>query len=286
MKTDRSSPAGTVEAAENIAPAGARARAAVGLLAFAVGLVVLLAISPQALASETLEAPWSASGPGSVSVSSNGTSPPARMSYSIKPAGEMTPRTWTFSAKAGATGTKELTYGYGGWHGSLAHGTVFLSTFVTHEGITTRTSLVIANLGNNGNFSYGGDVSFNVHAGDTYGFEFGGESDDWVYNEMSGTLTVGLQHGLPVNISPPEISGSPSVNMQLTASVGSWEGATSYEYQWLLCDPNGEGCYAVEHDSGSTLVPPSYAVGDSVRVRVTARNSFGEASAESAPTAP
>jgi hypothetical protein len=284
MRTDRSSPPGTVEAAEHIAVPGARARAAFGLLALVAAFVVLLVISSQALASEALEAPWSASGPGSVSVSSNGTSPPARMSYSIKPAGEMTPRTWTFSAKAGATGTKELTYGYSGWHGSLAHGTVFLSMFVTHEGITTRTSLVSANLGNNGNFSYVGDVSFNVHAGDTYGFEFGGESDDWVYNEMSGTLTVGLQHGLPVNIAPPEISGSPKVNMQLTASTGSWEGATSYEYQWLLCDPNGEGCYAVEHDSGSTLVPPSYAVGDSVRVRVIARNSFGEASAESAPT--
>jgi RHS repeat-associated protein len=39
----------------------------------------------------------------------------------------------------------------------------------------------------------------------------------------------------PVNTSPPTISGSPVVGQTLTAAVGSWNGGSSYTYQWQRC---------------------------------------------------
>jgi hypothetical protein len=262
------------------------------VLAIATALVALLAGASSALANEpesteTLDAPWSATGPGSVALGSNGTSPPATMSYSIKPAGIMTPRTWSFSTTAAEAGTKNLTYNYAGWHGSLQWSTVFLKAFVTHGGTTTYMPLASSTLGANGSYSYSGDISLEVQSGDTYGFRFGGESDDYIFNEMNGGLTVGLQNGLPVNTALPEIEGLPYVAGQLSATPGSWQsfrGAVSYTYQWLRCGGGGS-CSPIFGDTGSTLVPDSNLVGSTLRVNVTAHNGAGESTAQSASTA-
>ena len=269
-----------------------RWRLSLALLASAVTLAAALSLASPALAnepesSETLDAPWAAAGPGSVGVSSDGTSPPASMSYKIKPAGLSAPKAWTFSALAGAAGTKNLTYSYSGWHGSLSSGTVFLKAFVTHGGTTTYTPLASAGLGSNGSFSYAGDLSLEVQPGDTYGFEFGGMSDDEFFDEMNGGLTVGIQNGLPVNTALPEVSGTPYVGSAVSAANGAWEsfrGAVTYSYQWLGCDANGESCSPIWGASSSTFTPERNQVGKRLRVRVTAHNEAGESTAESAPT--
>ena len=269
-----------------------RGRLRLRLLAAAATLAALLSIASPALAnephsSETLDAPWSATGPGSVGVSSNGTSPPAHMSYSIKPAGLSEPKTWTFSTMAATAGTKNLTYSYSGWHGSLMSGTVFLTAYVTHGGSTSYTPLASTGLGSNGSFSYSGELSLEVQAGDTYGFEFGGMSDDSFWDEMYGGLTVGIQNGLPVNTALPEVTGAPYVGVPVSAANGTWEsfrGAVSYSYQWMGCNSSGESCLPLWGATSSTFTPEPSQVGKTLRVRVTARNEAGESTAESAPS--
>ena len=59
--------------------------------------------------------PWSGSGPGTVSVDSDGTSTQPSFSYSLNPAGYST-QTWSFTTTADATGPVELTYDYAGFH--------------------------------------------------------------------------------------------------------------------------------------------------------------------------
>ena len=53
-----------------------------------------------------LDAPWSGSGPGTVTVASDGTATPAQMSYAINPAGRRVTQTWTFTATATSAGRK------------------------------------------------------------------------------------------------------------------------------------------------------------------------------------
>src|SRR5207249_3816957 len=72
----------------------------------------------------------------------------------------------------------------------------------------------------------------------------------------------------------------------LTASPGSWSGMApiSYAYQWLRCDTSGANCASVSGATFQSYALASADVGSTVRIKVTATNSAGSASAESAQT--
>jgi hypothetical protein len=94
----------------------------------------------------------------------------------------------------------------------------------------------------------------------------------------------------PRNQSPPTISGTPEEGHRLTANPGRWTGTEpiTFAYTFQRCDRNGGSCSAI---SGATDVRSrAYTlkqvdVGNTIRVRVTARNRDGERSATSVPTA-
>jgi hypothetical protein len=91
----------------------------------------------------------------------------------------------------------------------------------------------------------------------------------------------------PVNTAPPTIAGTPSIGQTLTASAGTWTGtpAPAFAYRWQRCDAAGANCIDVSGATGITyLVQPGDA-GATLRVRVTATNAAGTASATSAATA-
>ena len=90
----------------------------------------------------------------------------------------------------------------------------------------------------------------------------------------------------PVNQTPPSISGDTEVDSTLTATAGAWAGSTpqSYVYEWQRCDSNGLGCAGVLQGTAQTYVLKPADFGHRMKVRVTATNSAGSTSSDSAPT--
>jgi hypothetical protein len=117
---------------------------------------------------------------------------------------------------------------------------------------------------------------------------------------------------LPINTGAPTISGTVQAGQTLTASTGSWEGAPpiSYTYQWQSCSEGGGsfdsvrspdfavpfaagggggggggGCMDIEGATTATYTPQSGEVEAKLRVVVTAKNAYGETTANSAESA-
>ena len=89
----------------------------------------------------------------------------------------------------------------------------------------------------------------------------------------------------PVNMVPPTISGTPQVDQTLTASNGTWSNSpTSYAYQWLRCNGGGNNCGPVANATQQTYTLVDADAGHTMRVRVTATNADGSASAQSDKT--
>jgi hypothetical protein len=93
--------------------------------------------------------------------------------------------------------------------------------------------------------------------------------------------------GAPVNTAVPAISGVARAGSTLTASKGEWSGATpmSFRYQWQRCQEGGAVCADVPGATGSTYTATDGDRRTTLRVRVTAANAHGAASAVSDVTA-
>ncbi len=90
----------------------------------------------------------------------------------------------------------------------------------------------------------------------------------------------------PENTAPPTINGTAEQGQTLTASTGSWTGnPSSYAYQWRRCDSAGAGCNDIAGATSPSYLLVAADVGATIRVQVTATNSAGSASAQSAQTA-
>ena len=96
------------------------------------------------------------------------------------------------------------------------------------------------------------------------------------------TVTQSTTVGPPVNIVEPTITGTFVLGRFLSASVGSWNGATplTYAYQWLRCPadgglPNGTNCESISDATSSSYTLSAEDVGHPMRIRVTASNVLG-----------
>ena len=90
----------------------------------------------------------------------------------------------------------------------------------------------------------------------------------------------------PANTSPPVITGATVVGQVLTASTGLWSGApTSYGYKWQDCTTSGTACASIAHATASSYTLAAADGGHTVSAVVTATNSGGTASANSAVSA-
>jgi hypothetical protein len=92
--------------------------------------------------------------------------------------------------------------------------------------------------------------------------------------------------GRPRNTSVPTISGTPQVGQTLTTNNGTWVGAQpiTFSYHWRRCDRTGASCADISNATSRTYVLTSADENTTLRVRVTARNGRGSASATSAPS--
>jgi hypothetical protein len=104
---------------------------------------------------------------------------------------------------------------------------------------------------------------------------------------QASTDVVAARGTGPQNTAPPTISGTPTEGQTLTATNGTWTGTQpiTFSHQWLRCDRNGGACAAIGGATAQTYRLTSADVGNTIRVRVTARNEAGSSDATSAPSA-
>jgi hypothetical protein len=95
---------------------------------------------------------------------------------------------------------------------------------------------------------------------------------------------------VPANTAHPGIAVPPTVGDTMTATQGTWSNSpTSFAYQWLHCPASGgaadgSDCTAVPGATRNAIGVDRSDVGNPFRVRVTATNADGSASAVSDAT--
>ena len=93
-------------------------------------------------------------------------------------------------------------------------------------------------------------------------------------------LSNAASKAAPVNTGEPKISGTAQVGQTLTTSNGTWTNApTSFDYQWRRCDAHGNGCSNIGGADTSSYLLRNADNGNTIRVRVTAKNADGSATA-------
>jgi hypothetical protein len=104
-----------------------------------------------------------------------------------------------------------------------------------------------------------------------------------IETEAAEKLRLGLP---PVSTAPPTISpAAPTVGTPLAASTGTWANEpSSYAYQWSLCNMAGSECQELAGQTTTTYTPGESDEGKTLKVKVTASNVSGSASASSAPS--
>lgn len=105
------------------------------------------------------------------------------------------------------------------------------------------------------------------------------------------TSIVVAQDQRPRNTRQPSISGTARVGSTLTAATGQWtNNPASYAYQWTRCPqsggrPDASDCAAIGGATTRSYVVTASSVDRRLRVRVTATNATGSATAASNATA-
>jgi hypothetical protein len=90
----------------------------------------------------------------------------------------------------------------------------------------------------------------------------------------------------PKNTAPPTIAGTAKVGQTLTAAEGTWSGnPDAFVFQWQRCNADVATCTNVTGATSKVYVVRLADLGFRLRVVVTARNSKGSATANSAITA-
>ncbi len=90
--------------------------------------------------------------------------------------------------------------------------------------------------------------------------------------------------GKPVNVSLPAVTGTAAQGATLHATPGTWNGRQpiTYRFSWLRCDTAGNNCVVQAGFDDDAYQLREGDVGKTLRARVAARNSRGEASRMSA----
>jgi uncharacterized delta-60 repeat protein len=124
------------------------------------------------------------------------------------------------------------------------------------------------------------DVGHTIRVRDTVTITTAG-LQNWADSAPTGVVASGV----PANLSPPVIAGTPANGQTLSVTAGTWSTSDiTRSIQWKRCDSAGTNCADVGGGATSYALPAA-DVGHTIRVRETASNANGTASADSTPTA-
>jgi inosine-uridine nucleoside N-ribohydrolase len=95
-------------------------------------------------------------------------------------------------------------------------------------------------------------------------------------NPATSGATAVVSQAVPVDSSPPAITGVATQGQTLTATHGSWSNNPSgYAYQWQRCDSAGANCHSIAGATRQTYALAETDVGSTIRVVETASNAGG-----------
>ncbi len=94
-------------------------------------------------------------------------------------------------------------------------------------------------------------------------------------------LGLAVLLGGPTSASPPAVTGTLQQGAKLTATAGTWSGASTvtYAYQWYRCDTNGAHCSSVHGATRGTYTQVRKDVGHTLGLTVRATDTTGTTSA-------
>jgi|GEM_PF-5272918 len=136
---------------------------------------------------------WSVSGPGTTTLLNDGSTGQPSMSYALSGSVVYSTQTWTFANTAQSAATVTESFSYSGFH-AYFQVRVFVHPFVIHNGVKTYLTGIDQGPINcctppSGGFTIAASTTFNLLAGDTYGFEIGGSNFD-SNSVLNGTFTI------------------------------------------------------------------------------------------------
>lgn len=107
-----------------------------------------------------------------------------------------------------------------------------------------------------------------------------------VFTTIGYGASAAIQYA-PTNTAAPTVSGEAREGSTLTTTNGTWtsDSALAYSYRWQRCDSAGAACVDIAGATSQSYVVVTADVGKRLRSIVTASNSSGASSANSAPTA-
>ncbi len=253
------------------------------LLALVLPLVVVATsvVTPAAVQATALT-PWSASGPGTstvTTVNDGAGSGPAEFTYEdlSLPSGLVS---WEFQTTATAAGTVALEYAWTGFH-SFFQARANLETFVTTPAGSTYQSIFAAGPEDCGacnppsaGFTYCGPASFDVQPGDVYGFRLSGSHGD-IAQLLQGDFLVDTSVTCPdFSIEPAATSASVTQGGQTQVPINTGVTGASRPVGFsvgqsgvLGVNPAGPGAPA------AVLAPTSVNAGGSTVITVTTTGS-------------
>jgi hypothetical protein len=106
---------------------------------------------------------------------------------------------------------------------------------------------------------------------------------------LTSAATDGVKPGAPpppINTSPPAVGGTARQFETLSTTPGLWtQGVSGFAYQWLRCaTAAGSSCAPIAGATAASYTLIRDDIGSTIRVQVTATNSFGSTTVTSAPT--
>jgi hypothetical protein len=167
----------------------------------------------------------------------------------------------------------------GQWSGTVSDYNYFWTRCNRNGGGCSNISGAHAATYKLGSADVGNTIRFKVQAKNADG-------DTFASSVPTAVIQAPSRGPAPANTSPPTISGTPQENQTLTGGAGTWtNNPTGFDYFWMRCDRSGSSCADIQGANRSTYVVSSVDVGNTLRLRVHAKNAGGTTSATSAQTA-